>query len=322
VTAWNSEDGGVMVGTEQSAGGTSRMIEEFLTHLAVERGRSLNTVLAYRRDLMRYRDWLGRGSLDSVRPSDLDAYVERLRASGLAPSSVARALVAVRSLHRFCADEGFVAADPSIGVETPRSATAFPKALREDQVMALIDAIGHATAADRRERVIVELLYGTGMRIGELVACGLGDLDLMDGLVRVFGKGAKERVVPLGRHARDALGGWLGPDGRDRFVPTRWARRGDADALLLNQRGGRLTRQGAWLIVRGAALRVGLGEHVSPHTFRHSCATHLLEHGADIRVVQELLGHASLSTTQVYTKVSAEHLRQGYLAAHPRARRE
>ena len=157
------------------------------------------------------------------------------------------------------------------------------------------------------------------MRISELVGLSLADVDLEDRLVRVFGKGSKERIVPLGRHAHSAMTAWLAPAGRGALEPTRWARRGDSEAVFLNQRGGRLTRQGAWGIVRAHARRVGLDDRLSPHVLRHSCATHMIEHGADIRAVQELLGHASISTTQLYTRVSTDRLFAVYRAAHPRA---
>jgi len=172
----------------------------------------------------------------------------------------------------------------------------------------------------RRDRAIVEVLYGTGMRISELCGLSFGDLDLAERTARVLGKGAKERLVPLGRMAVAALSDWLANGGRPAMAPARWARRGDAEAVFLNQRGGRLSRQGAWGIVRIYGDRVGLRDRLSPHVLRHSCATHLLDHGADIRVVQELLGHASVSTTQIYTKVSTERLRAVYESAHPRAR--
>ena len=180
--------------------------------------------------------------------------------------------------------------------------------------------MGHEPA-HRRDRAVLELLYGTGIRISELCGLSLGDVDAPAGLARVFGKGAKERVVPMGRAARGALDEWLAPGGRAGMVPRRWARRGDAEAVFLNQRGGRLSRQAAWAIVRTYGDRVGLGDRLTPHVLRHSCATHMIEHGADIRIVQELLGHASVSTTQIYTRVTAERLRTVYEAAHPRARR-
>ena len=297
--------------------------EEFLTWLAVERGRSINTLAAYRRDLHGYAAWLptqGR-SLDTVTEPDVERYVARLREEGRAPASVARALVAVRTLHRFLADEGAVAVDPAADVAPPRVPAGLPKPLDEAEVVSLLDAVIGAAPVHRRDRAILELLYGTGMRISELCGLSLGDADTDGGLVRVFGKGAKERIVPIGRPARAALVDWLGPNGRPAFVPRRWARRHDAEAVFLNQRGGRLSRQGAWAIVGAYGDRAGLSTRLSPHVLRHSCATHMLDHGADIRVVQELLGHASISTTQVYTKVSTERLRAVYDAAHPRARR-
>jgi integrase/recombinase XerD len=294
--------------------------EEFLAWLTVERGRAANTLTAYRRDLTVYCAWLG-GPPRSATEADLERYVGELRASGRAASSIARAMVAVRTFHRFLVNEGVVATDIGANVESPRVPSGVPKALSQDEVIMLLDAVVGYGPAQFRDRAMLELLYGTGMRISELVGLSLTDLDLDSRLVRVFGKGSKERIVPVGRHAVDAVVAWLTPSGRDSLEPTRWARRGDSEAMFLNQRGGRLSRQGAWLVVRHYGDRVGLGDRLSPHVLRHSCATHLLERGADIRVVQELLGHASISTTQVYTKVSADRLRSVYESAHPRARR-
>jgi integrase/recombinase XerD len=298
-------------------------IEEFLTWLVAERGRAANTRAAYRRDLLAYSHWLGERGIGVSRAAETDvvAYVGELRAAGRAPSSVARAMAAVRSLHRFLVDEQLAVVDPSAQLDVPPVPAGLPKALAEDEVEALLDQIGGTDAVARRDRALVELLYGTGARISEVVGLNLADLDLDGRLVRVLGKGSKERVVPLGRCAHDALGAWLGPGGREVLVPAQWARRGDAEAVLLNQRGGRLSRQGAWGIVRRHGTSAGLQDRLSPHVLRHSCATHMLDHGADIRAVQELLGHASISTTQVYTRVSSERLRQVYRQSHPRARR-
>jgi integrase/recombinase XerD len=297
-------------------------IEEHLTWLAAEKGRSANTVAAYRRDLRAYWTWLsGRGTgLDEVTGDDLDAYVGHLRDRGLAPASVSRAMVAVRSLHRFRAEEGLGASDPGAEVETPRVPAGLPKALTEEEVLRLLDQVQGDDPVARRDRALLELLYGTGARISEACALSLGDVDLEGGLLRLFGKGAKERVVPLGRHARAALAAWLDDGGRGAMAPEQWARRGDAEAVFLNQRGGRLGRQGAWSIVRRHGDDAGLAGRLTPHVLRHSCATHMLDHGADIRAVQELLGHASISTTQVYTLVSTDRLFAVYDAAHPRAR--
>jgi len=257
------------------------------------------------------------------------AYVEHLKAARddddrphFAPSSIARSLVAVRSFHRFCVDEGFVSADPSEEVGAPRVPQGIPKALSEDEVEALLGAVPGDDPRALRDRAILETLYATGARISELAGLDRRDLDLDDGLLRVLGKGSKERVVPVGGSARNALTAYL-EQGRPILATTgsRRARTG-GEAVFLNARGGRLTRQGCWKIVRAAGERAGLGGRLSPHVLRHSCATHMLDRGADIRVVQELLGHASLSTTQVYTKVSPERLRAVYDAAHPRARKE
>jgi integrase/recombinase XerD len=295
--------------------------EELLSWLAVEKGRAANTLAAYRRDLEAYEEFLrGRAvAVGDVTEPVVQDYVHFLKASGRKESSIARAMVAVRSLHRFCVDEGHARTDPTEDVGTPRVPQGLPKALSEEEVERLLASVVGEDAVARRDRAILELLYGTGMRISELVGLSMVDLTVEEGIVRVFGKGSKERIVPLGRYATDALTAWLSPSGRGVVTPHRWARRGDAEAVFLNLRGGRLSRQGAWGIVRHYGDRVGLGERLSPHVMRHSCATHMLDHGADIRVVQELLGHASIATTQVYTKVSAERLRRAYEAAHPRA---
>jgi integrase/recombinase XerD len=302
--------------------------EELLSWLAVEKGRSPNTLAAYRRDLAAYEAWLSRRDPGTgAGPLDLKAsggevvssYVAHLVERGLAPASVARSLVAVKSLYRFLAEEGYGQGPPTT-VRPPRVPQALPKALSEEEVGSLLASVTGSGPAQLRDRAVLELLYGTGMRISELVGLSLGDVMVEEQLVRVLGKGNKERLVPLGRCSRQALLAWLGPGGRHELVPKRWARRLDSSALFLNMKGGRLTRQGAWGIVRHYGELAGLGGRLSPHVLRHSCATHLLERGADIRVVQELLGHASIGTTQVYTKVSAERLRVAYMAAHPRAR--
>jgi integrase/recombinase XerD len=301
--------------------------EELLTWLAVEKGRSPNTMAAYRRDLAAYEAWLrARGdgadaaALAMVTEPTVAEYVAHLGQVGLAPSSVARALVAVRSLHRFMVQEGDSGSDPSSDLSPPPVPQGLPKALSEEEVASLLSAVTGEGPAQLRDRAVLELLYATGIRISELTGLSLSDLALDEQLVRVFGKGAKERLVPVGRYARLAIEAWLGPGGRPSLVPKRWARRDDSDALFLNMRGGRISRQGAWGIVRHYGQKVGLGSRLTPHVLRHSCATHLLDHGADIRVVQELLGHASIATTQVYTRVSPERLRGAYEAAHPRAR--
>lgn len=308
----------------------TKLLAEHDDWLVVERGLAENSLAAYRRDLRRYEAFLReRGATDpaAIGEDTVHTYVRHLEsltdddgARLLAPSSVARALVAVRSFHRFCAREGFVDRDPSEEVGAPRVPAGIPKALDEAEVDLLLGAVTGDDPLAQRDRALLELLYGTGIRISEAVGLDLADLDLEDGTLRVLGKGSKERIVPLGRSARAALEAYL-RDGRLVLRGARGRRSArDGDAVVLNARGGRISRQSCWTIVRRAGQRVGLDEHLSPHVLRHSCATHMLDHGADLRVVQELLGHASISTTQVYTKVSPERLRAAYEAAHPRAR--
>ncbi len=297
--------------------------QDFLTWLTVERGRAANTLVAYARDLGRYEQHLGQrnSSVLDAADDDVIAFVHVLIGEGLAASSITRTLVAVRGVHRFLVAEEIRPDDPAADVEIPQVPKGLPKALTLEQVTALIEGVSGDDAVSRRDRAILETLYGTGARISEVVGLSIGDVDLHDGLTRLMGKGSKERIVPVGRHAAAALGAWLEPSGRGAMEPQRWARRGDAEAIFLNQRGGRLSRQGAWGVVRLRGEAVGLRDELSPHVLRHSCATHMLDHGADIRTVQELLGHASISTTQIYTKVSNERLLSVYRSAHPRATR-
>jgi integrase/recombinase XerD len=306
----------------------ARLLEEHDDWLSVERGLAANSRAAYRRDLRRYAAFLrarGHGEPASVGEQTVHAFVAHLQGltdddgrPALAASSIARAIVAVRSFHRFCAREGLLPTDPTEEVGAPRVPQGIPKALDEREVVALLDSVTGDGPLAQRDRALLETLYATGIRIGEAVGLDLGDVDLDAGVVRVLGKGGRERVVPVGRSARRLLGTYL-RHGRGE-LRGRARRAGDADAVFLNARGGRISRQACWGIVRRAGQRVGLGARLSPHVLRHSCATHMLDHGADLRVVQELLGHASISTTQVYTKVSPERLRAVYEAAHPRAR--
>jgi integrase/recombinase XerD len=295
-------------------------VEEFLSWMASERGRSLNTLSAYRRDLTGYTSWLRtRGSLlADVDRAGIDRFVQMRRAAGGAPSSVARQLAAVRMLHRFMAEEGVRRDDPTADVEGVRVPAGIPHPLTEAEVVQLLGAVVGSDPVSLRDRALLEFLYATGARISEACGLSLDDIDRGNRLVRVFGKGAKERVVPIGRTAAAAMDEWLFT-GRPHMEPVKWARRGDQEAVFLNTRGARLSRQAAWAVVRTYGERTGLADRLSPHVLRHSCATHLLDHGADLRIVQEMLGHASISTTQVYTKVSQERLWQVYRQAHPRA---
>jgi integrase/recombinase XerD len=298
-----------------------RHADRYLDHLAVERGLSEHSLAAYRRDLRlygAYLDEVGIHEPGAALTHDLAAFVAWLgrqrtpRGTPYASSTVARTLVAVRGLHRFLVAEGLASHDPSTQVTGPRPGRRLPKALTLEQVERLLSApVGEEPAA-LRDRAMLELLYAGGLRVSELTGLDVDDVDLARRTVRCLGKGSKERVVPVGRVAARALDAWL-VRGRPALAPTE-------PALFVNQRGRRLTRQGGWKILKQHAESVGLGAVVSPHVLRHSFATHLLEGGADVRVVQELLGHASVATTQVYTLVSTARLRSVYEAAHPRAR--
>ncbi|WP_243716670.1 site-specific tyrosine recombinase XerD [Actinomadura darangshiensis] len=296
----------------------------YLGHLAVERGLAANTLSSYRRDLRRYasvQDGRGRTAIGEITEDDVRAFLVGLREGDadhppLSAGSAARALVAVRGLHRFALREGLAAADPAHDVKPPTPPRRLPKAISLADVERLLAAAAGpaGTARGLRDRALLELLYGSGARISEAVGLDVDDLDLRDGFARVAGKGGKARVVPIGDYAREAVDAYL-----VRARPELAGAGRGGPALFLNARGGRLSRQGAWMVLRAAADRAQLSE-VSPHTLRHSFATHLLDGGADVRVVQELLGHASVTTTQVYTLVTVQLLREVYATSHPRAR--
>lgn len=292
----------------------------YLRHLTVERGLSRNTVTSYRRDLGLYAEWLANRGIDgpgAVREQDLADFVRHLgtdRQPPLATSSIARVLSSVRGLHRFLAEEGVIEADVSRELRPPKLPMRLPKAIPVEDVVALIDAAGGEELHELRDAALLELLYATGARVSEAVSLNVDDL-VDEEVVRLFGKGGKQRIVPLGSYARRAVDAYL-----VRARPTLSARGPSTPALFLGLRGRRMSRQAAWDVIHRAAERAGLGASVSPHTLRHSFATHLLEGGADVRVVQELLGHSSVATTQIYTLVTADTLREMYTAAHPRAR--
>jgi integrase/recombinase XerD len=316
-----------------------RAIRTYLDHLGVERGLADNTLKSYRRDLRRYVEHLdaaGIGDLDDVTEQTVAGFLMALREGErdhppLSASSAGRTVVAVRGFHRFAVKDGLARTDPSVGVRPPTPAKRLPKALPLADVEAILEAAGSAgTVLALRDRALLEVLYGTGARISEAVGLDVDDVDLGDpdatgGTVLLRGKGGKERVVPLGRFAREALSAYL-VRARPELVSASSTTKGagsttkGAGALFLNARGGRLSRQSAWTVIVRSAERAGVEADVSPHTMRHSFATHLLEGGADVRVVQELLGHASVTTTQVYTLVTVDTLREVYAAAHPRAR--
>ena len=304
----------------------ARAVRAYLDHLTVERGLSDNTLAAYGRDLRRYHDHLAaRGVTDpaDVGEGDVADFLTSMRTGDppLSARSAGRALVAVRGFHRFAAREGLTGANPSREVHPPATPKRLPKAITVEEVLAILEtAAGDVTAGEGapaalRDRALLELLYGTGARISEAVGLDVDDVDLASASVRLRGKGRKERIVPVGRPAREAVDAYL-----VRGRPSLAARGLGDHALFLNARGGRLSRQSAWSVLRDTASRAGVTAAVSPHTLRHSFATHLLDGGADVRVVQELLGHASVTTTQLYTLVTVDRLREVYATAHPRAR--
>ena len=323
---------------EPERGPLGRARAAFLDHLSAERALAVNTLSAYRRDLGRYVEYLdafGVRDLGEVTTGQVGSFLTALREGDedhapLGAASAGRTLAAVRGLHRFAVREGWATTDPAAEVAPPASPMRLPKAIPLDAVERLLAAAGpeEAPASDARsdllalrDRALLELLYGTGARISEAVGLDVDDVaeavreSSQVGLVRFRGKGGRERLVPLGSHARRALGGYL-----TRARPTLAAYGRGGPALFVNARGGRLTRQGGWALLSAVAERAEV-EGISPHTLRHSFATHLLDGGADIRVVQELLGHSSVTTTQVYTLVTVERLREVYATSHPRARR-
>ena len=307
----------------------ARAVRSYLDHLVVERGLADNTLKSYRRDLRRYVAWLatqGVEGLDAVREETVTAFLMALREGDadhppLSAGSAARTVVAVRGFHKFAVREGISQVDPSAAVRPPAPAKRLPKALPLADIERILDAAGApGTALALRDRALLEVLYGTGARISEAVGLDLDDLDLGEpdvaggGTVLLRGKGSKERMVPVGSYAQEAVEAYL-VRGRPELSSVG---RG-LPAVFLNARGGRLSRQSAWTVLVKAAERAGVTAEVSPHTLRHSFATHLLDGGADVRVVQELLGHASVTTTQVYTLVTVDSLREVYATAHPRA---
>jgi integrase/recombinase XerD len=294
----------------------------YLDHLAVERGTARNTLDSYARDLRRYTEHLaefGVRELSGVTEPHVTAFLAALREGDadhppLAASSAARAVVAVRGLHKFAHREGLAHTDPAREVRPPVPPRRLPKALPVREVLRLLEVGTGEDPRSLRDRVLLELLYSTGARISEAVGLDLDDVDRHERTVLLDGKGGKQRLVPIGRPALVALDAYLV---RARPELTRHGK--GTPAVFLNSRGGRLSRQSAWQTLKTAAEKAGLHAQVSPHTLRHSFATHLLEGGADVRVVQELLGHASVTTTQVYTLVTVTTLREVYATAHPRA---
>ena len=300
-----------------------RALRTYLDHLAVERGLAGNTLASYRRDLRRYLGFLaqrGVHDLKDVGEQDVSQFLMHLREGDeerppLSASSAGRAVVAVRGLHRFAVSDGWTQVDPAAAVRPPAAVKRLPKALPVADVERILEAAGApGTALALRDRALLEMLYASGARISEAVGLDVDDVDLANAAVRLLGKGSKERVVPFGSLARDAVEAYL-----TRARPTLVESGRGTAALFVNARGGRLSRQSAWTVLVRAAERAGVTAEVSPHTLRHSFATHLIEGGANVRIVQELLGHASITTTQVYTLVTVDSLREVYATSHPRA---
>ena len=302
-----------------------RAVDRYLRHVSIERGLSATTVSAYRRDLAAYGRHLAASNVttpEGIALADVSAFAQHLRTrteKPLTASSMARMLSSVRSLHRFLLDEGMVAVDVAADVTPPKLASRLPKAITIEQMTAVLDAAAGDDVQSLRDRALLELLYATGARISEAVDLNVDDVIGTEGqsvdVVRLFGKGGKQRIVPLGSYAQAAIDAYL-----VRARPVLSTRGKATPALFLGIRGQRVSRQNAWLIIRARAEQARLGFEISPHTFRHSFATHLLAGGADVRVVQELLGHSSVATTQIYTLVTADTLRDMYTTAHPRAR--
>lgn len=296
-------------------------VGSYLAHLSVERGLSGNTLAAYTRDLNRYAEFCRQRELTDacrVSPEDVGAFsmalVDGVASPPLASASAARVVSAVRGFHKFLLLEGECPLDPAVEVKPQVPQRRLPKALSIDEVLKILQAPDETTSVGLRDRALLEFLYATGARVSEAVNLDLDELDLVTGLARVMGKGRKQRMVPLGSHAREALAAYL-----TRARPDLISKGTGTPAVFVNQRGKRLSRQSAWLIIRAAATAAGVKSDISPHVLRHSFATHLLDGGADVRVVQELLGHSSVATTQIYTLVTVERLREVYLTSHPRA---
>lgn len=296
-----------------------RALDAYLRHVTIERGLAAHTVAAYQRDLEGYVAWLlehGLTDTSQVHPAEISTFIAERAGAEPAPaaSSIARLQSSVRGWHRFLVREGIEPEDPSARLRPPKLGRTLPKALTIDQVERLLAAPSGDEASGIRDRALLELLYATGARVSEAVGLDVDDLAQGE-ILRLRGKGSKERIVPIGSYARAAVDAYL-----TRVRPQLAARGRASSKLFLGMRGAPLSRQGAWLILRDAAEKAQLAMDVSPHTLRHSFATHLLQGGADVRVVQELLGHASVATTQIYTHVTVDALRDAYLTSHPRAR--
>ncbi|UFS70507.1 site-specific tyrosine recombinase XerD [Geomonas sp. RF6] len=287
-------------------------LDIFLTHLTVEKGAAANTIEAYSRDLGKYLDYLGGTPLQQVRPTHLADYLSLLKGKGISPRSRARALSAIRTLHRFLVEQGYSETNPTSSTEAPKGIVRLPSVLSGREVEALLAAPQGEGAIEVRDRAMLELLYATGLRVSELVGLKLAEVNLPAGYLMTVGKGSKERLVPIGQSACLAVGHYLGEARRTLLGE------GESRFLFVSRLGDGMSRQAFWNIVKRRALEAGVVKNISPHTLRHSFATHLLENGADLRSVQIMLGHADLSSTQIYTHVTRERLKRLHAEKHPR----
>ena len=305
--------------------GFGTLREQFLVHIGIERGLAKATVSAYESDLNKYVAWLqthGITKPDDIAKQDVEDYIAALDADGESARSKARRLASIHEFHRFALAQHAVSADVAASVKAPKGASVLPDVLSVDEVSRLLDAAAVGGSTDPvvlRDKALLEFMYATGCRVSEAVGTNLDDIDLEEKVVRLMGKGSKQRLVPLGSYARNSVVAYLNA-GRGELERRSTAKVPERRALFLNKRGRRISRQSVWEIVKTAGERAGITKPLHPHTLRHSFATHLIQGGADVRTVQELLGHASVTTTQIYTHVSPEALIETYLTAHPRAR--
>lgn len=292
-------------------------LEDYIHFLKVERQLSQNTVASYKRDLLNYIVQLekaGVGSIDDIDRSTILQYLHQLKEQGKSSRTVARHISSIRSFHQFLLREKVTSQDPTVHLEMPKLEQKLPSVLSVKEVDKLISMPASSKSQGKRDIALLELLYGTGMRVSELIGLNVDNIHISMGFVRVFGKGGKERIIPLGGGAMKACTAYI-REARPVFIEKTKG----TDALFVNMRGSRLTRQGCWKIIKGYALKAGIQKELTPHILRHSFATHLIENGADIRAVQEMLGHADISTTQIYTHVSKARLKDVYVKFHPRA---
>ena len=292
------------------------LLEDFIYYLAVEKGLSENTLISYRQDLTGYIEFCRKAGLRSLTEADRNtvmSFLYQQQMAGRAPATIARRLAAAKSFYKYLIAEDFVSKDPTANLEFPKLAQKLPRVLTVDEVDRLLAQPLPGDPTGRRDKAMLELLYATGLRVTELVSLDLEHLNLPGGFLRCFGKGAKERIIPIGEIARDFLNEYI------EHSRNLLAKPGGAKALFVNRYGRRLTRQGFWKIIKGYALKAGINKEITPHTFRHSFATHLLENGADLRAVQEMLGHADIGTTQIYTHLTKQRIKEIYNRSHPRA---